>query len=177
MKTNKSLFIAFLLFTRVVCLADAPVQKGQLLFSARCSSCHNIKKDLTGPSLAGIEQRRPMEWIVRFVHSPQTLIKSNDPYALTLFNKFNKVIMPDHRDLQDQDIKDVIEYIKSESKQASEVKAPAFSGKRRPTYEPLSLTDDYLFFISYMAFVMVLIGVMILAVHVKSIQRARMNNL
>ena len=148
------------------------MEKGKLIFSSRCASCHHMTKDLTGPALSGIDERRPMNWIVNFIHSPREVINSEDEYAVALYNKFNKIVMPDHADLSEADIKDVIEYIKTESNQATENKAPfPKPAKLRPTYEPLSITHDYAFFISYIIFVCVLIGAMLLAVEVKSLQR------
>ena len=33
--------------------------KGKQLFQQNCASCHSITKDLTGPALAGVEERGP----------------------------------------------------------------------------------------------------------------------
>ena len=34
-------------------------QDGKALFSANCASCHAVNKKLTGPALAGVEDRWP----------------------------------------------------------------------------------------------------------------------
>ena len=70
---------------------------------------------MTGPALAGVDQRRSIDWIINFVHSSQTVIKNGDAYAVALYQKFNKVQMPDHPDLSPGDIKNIVAYIKTAS--------------------------------------------------------------
>lgn len=118
MKT-KIILATTILFFGFPVFAAPPVEEGKTIFAARCAACHNINKALVGPALAGIEQRRSLDWIVQFVHSPQKLIKSGDQYAVDLFNKY-KVQMPDHPDLTADNIKNVVEYIKAESSVANE---------------------------------------------------------
>jgi len=133
MKT-KIFLTATILFTALITLAAPPSEEGKTIFAARCAACHNVGKILVGPALAGVDQRRPIDWIVKFVHSPQTIIKSGDPYAVALFNKF-KVQMPDHTDLTDDNIKSVVEFIKTEAQATT---------KTVPTTEPLKTETNYL---------------------------------
>lgn len=92
-----------------------PVQQGQQLFSSRCASCHSITQKVVGPALAGVEDRHNIEWIVRFVQSSQTVIKSGDKIANGLFEQFNKTVMPDHSDLTEAGINNILAYIKTET--------------------------------------------------------------
>src|SRR5690348_7435373 len=111
---KKNLLIAcLLLISSTYSFAD-PVEEGKTIFTTRCSSCHNINKLVVGPALAGVDQRHSIEWIVKFVQSSQSLIKSGDKDAAALFAKFN-ITMPDHPDLTANNIKSVVDYIKSQA--------------------------------------------------------------
>jgi len=177
MKISYLICVCLLVAGQLKCFADPVPEAGKKIFTIRCAACHNINKDMTGPALAGVDQRRSIDWIISFIHSPQKMIKSGDAYATALFNRFNNITMPDHADLKEDDIKSLVSYIKSESNQVS-IEKPPFSrpGKRRPAYEPLSITGDYGFFISFLAFIAILTGVMLVAVDVKAIQRNRLKN-
>lgn len=151
-----------------------PVSEGKTIFTSRCAACHNVNKTITGPALAGIDERRSTEWIINFVRSSQTLIKNGDKDAIALYEKFNKIPMPDHPDLTDENIKSIVEFIKSESKPVAEETAP-FSrpSKRKPNYTPLSITNDWEYFAIYTGTVLLLIGALIFAVQVGVLKEDR----
>jgi len=66
------------------------------LFGVRCTSCHTIGEGpKIGPDLLGVTDRRTKEWIRTFLTSPGAAIDRGDPTALELFNRFNKVRMPE----------------------------------------------------------------------------------
>lgn len=150
---------------------DPPLEKGKEIFSLRCAACHNVNKELTGPALAGVDERRSMSWIISFVRSSQSLVKNGDKDAISVFEKFNKIPMPDHADLTEESIKDIIAYIKSEAKPEVAVTAPFKKpGKLQPNYLPLSIKKDYAFLISFIVLVALLIGVLLFAVHVRDLK-------
>jgi cytochrome c551/c552 len=154
-----------------------PPEDGKLIFSSRCAACHNVNKVLVGPALAGVDQRHDTNWIIKFVQSSQSLVKNGDKEATTLFQKFNKIQMPDHSDLSADNIKNVVEYIKSQAV-LSDTKAPFAKPTNLITmYRPLSITRDYVLLISYLAVVLLLIGILLLAVQLKSLQNQREKNL
>jgi cytochrome c551/c552 len=166
----KLFLIALIVFQSFYALAAPPIEEGRTIFSSRCAGCHNVNKVITGPALAGVDQRRSMDWIIKFVHSSQSLVKSGDKDAVALFEKFNKIPMPDHTDLTPDNIKSIVEYIKSAT--VAETKDAPFKkpGRLRPNYTPLSITN-YGFFIGFLAAVALLIAGLLLAVQVKSIER------
>ena len=173
MKTisSKIILLAVMICSSVAALADPPVEEGKAIFSTRCASCHNLTKDLTGPALKGIDERRSMDWIVSFVKSSQSLVKAGDKDAVAVFEKFNKIPMPDHPDLTDDNIKNVVAYIKAESGNTTVAAAPfAKPSKLRPAYTPLS-TSNYGFFIGFLFVVGLLILAMLLAVQLKQYER------
>jgi cytochrome c551/c552 len=162
-----TLFTAFVVSTNAV----PPSEEGKTLFTARCAACHNINKQLTGPALAGVHERRSIEWIINFVHSSQTMVKKGDKDAIALYEKFNKIPMPDHSDLTDDNIKSIVEYVKAEGKASTEVALFSRPGKLRPNYVPLSIKNDYLLFIGFFFVMGVLVTVLLFAVNASDFKR------
>jgi mono/diheme cytochrome c family protein len=174
---NKFFLLLFILTAiAITAKADPPTDEGKNIFTARCAACHNVNKIIVGPALSGIDQRRPIDWIINFIHSSQSVVRSGDVYAAALFEKFNKVTMPDHPDLTTDNIKNIVEYIRSESK-ISNTERPPFAkpSVKRPYYVPLSIHNNYLFFIGYFIVVITLIIALLLAVHSNSFRRMRGN--
>lgn len=171
MKTKFLTTVFFLLTTLVSAKADPPIDEGKTIFATRCAACHNINKIMTGPALAGIDERRSMDWIIKFVHSSQSLIKGGDQYAVSLYEKFNKVPMPDHPDLTDDNIKSIVAYIKSQTVNQNEQPPFAKPSKKMTHYFPLSIQKDYGFFIGYFSVVMILVLALLFAVQSNSFQR------
>ena len=150
--------------------ATPPLEEGKAIFSSRCAACHNINKVVTGPALAGIDERRSLDWIVKFVHSSQSLIKSGDKDAVAIYEQFNKIPMPDHTDLTPDHIKSVVDYIKSEAVTQTDAAPFKRPGKLRTPYLPISISN-YGFFICFLAVAALLIAGLLFAVHIKSIER------
>jgi cytochrome c551/c552 len=169
MKTKVLIILA--LFVQTTALATPP-EEGKTIFMNRCASCHNVNKQIVGPALAGIDQRRSLEWIIQFVRSSQTAIKNGDTAALAVFQKFNKVPMPDHSDLSETDIKSIVEFIKTETKTVGESKAPfAKPGKKMSFHRPLSLEKDLFIFLAFFVVVLMLISAMLFAVRMNEFKR------
>ena len=73
--------------------------------------------------------------------------------------------MPDHPDLTADNIKSIVEFIKSEARPDDAEKAPFAKPTKKETLDrPLSLQEDYLFFLVYLAAVGMLIAVLLFAV-------------
>ncbi len=162
--------IIFLLAIAVSAKAD-PVEEGKTLFMSRCAACHNVNKAMTGPALAGIDEKRSVDWIISFVKSSQSLVKNGDKDAVAVYEQFNRIPMPDHPDLTDENIKSIIDYIKAESKPVAAETTPfAKPGKKRADYKPLTLQKDYGFFIGFLVVVGLLISSLLFAVRMKYFQ-------
>lgn len=121
--------IALLIAPLVPVLAQ---DKGETAFKQMCAACHTVGKGkLVGPDLANVHTRQPEEWLKQFIRSSQTVIKSGDKYADSLFKAFNQVIMPDQPTLTDEQIKNILAYIKDNNS------APAIT-----TIDSTSLSGD-----------------------------------
>lgn len=90
-------------------------QDGKTLFSNNCASCHAVNKRLTGPALAGVEDRWPDKKMLHaWIHNNQAVLKSGFPYAVNLYNSYGKVNMTVFgNSLSDADIDAILAYIKS----------------------------------------------------------------
>jgi len=103
---------------------------GEKIFLTVCRACHTIGQGkLVGPDLINVQDRLKQGWIINFVKSSQTMVKKGDSIAVSIFNEFNKVIMPDQA-LSDAKIISVINYIKEKSSTVSTtdvVDAPPFT--------------------------------------------------
>jgi len=97
---------------------------GEQLFKSACAVCHTIGSGrLVGPDLIGIHDKRPEQWLQKFVKSSQTVINSGDTDAIALFEEYNKLPMPDPPITDDQ-IREVLSYIKAVSLKQSESETP-----------------------------------------------------
>jgi mono/diheme cytochrome c family protein len=150
---------------------DPPTTTGKAIFNSRCATCHNVNKTTTGPALAGVDQRRSIDWIINFVHSSQTMVKKGDKDAVEIFEKFNKIPMPDHPDLTEENIRSIVEYIKSETKLAEEKKTPATTPVKKPNYLLSSLTKDFWPMMGLIGAVLLLIATLLFERKVKRMSR------
>lgn len=93
----------------------SPQTQGEKIFNQTCRACHTIGGGkLIGPDLANLQDRRPKEWITKFILSSQSMIKAGDSIAVSLFNEYNKVVMPD-QPLNQNEINSILEYIAANS--------------------------------------------------------------
>ena len=108
----KFLFSFLILLAATTATFAQDAAEGETLFKNNCAACHNTSDEtLVGPGLKGVSGRRPIEWIVKWVHNPQAVIASGDKYANDLYNKFNKAAMTPYPNFSEAQIKGIIAYI------------------------------------------------------------------
>jgi mono/diheme cytochrome c family protein len=106
------LFSIALLFATASASFSQDAAEGESLFKNNCAACHNTSDEvLLGPGLKGISERRPIEWIVSWVHNPQAMIASGDKYANDLYIKYNKSAMTPYPNFTEGQIKGIVAYI------------------------------------------------------------------
>lgn len=168
---NSKHFPLLLLLCTTMTVKAADPSEGKKLFQARCASCHNVNKKLTGPALAGVEDRHPEAWILNFVKASQSMIKAGDKAALEVYNQNNQVAMPDHPDLNDDHIRDILAYIKEEAGKAPKDDAPfPRPGQTQPNLMPLTIYNMP-FMIAYLMLVVVMIILLVFLVNLKSYEK------
>jgi len=105
----KFLFSFLFLIATTTAMYAQDAAEGETLFKNNCAACHNTSDEtLVGPGLKGITGRRPIEWIVKWVHNPQAVIASGDKYANDLYNKFNKAAMTPYPNFSEAQIKGIM---------------------------------------------------------------------
>ncbi|OKL41524.1 c-type cytochrome [Pontibacter flavimaris] len=108
---------------------------GKAVFDANCAVCHSIDANVVGPALKNVHERRGDEWLVKFVQNSQELVQAGDKDAVEVFEKFNKMPMPAFgTSLSEDEIKNVIAYIKDESSK------PAAAAEVAPVAEATDAT-------------------------------------
>ena len=106
------IFILLLPFQLGLTQARIETSAGKQFFQASSFACHGIgEAQRVGPDLAGINDRRSPQWLQRFVRSPKAVFDSGDADAITLFENFNGMVMPDST-ISDQQITAVLAYIR-----------------------------------------------------------------
>lgn len=92
------------------------LSRGEDLYRSRCDACHSLgTKDGLGPGLLDITQKRDKAWLARWIKTPNKLLAEKDPIAIDLYNRYNKILMPNLR-LNDADVEALITYMEEISK-------------------------------------------------------------
>ncbi len=78
--------------------AAVDIEAGKSLFRNKCASCHNrnMKDDLTGPALGGVEERwadYPREDLYNWINNSQKMIADGHPRATELWSEWGPTIM------------------------------------------------------------------------------------
>lgn len=121
---SKSLFLSLVLLFSVAISFEVVAQDGKALFSQNCASCHAVNKKLTGPALAGVEDRWPDKAKLHaWIKNSAAFLKTGDAYANNLYNEYNKVAMNLFPQLTEKEIDAIIGYVNVAAKEAASPKA------------------------------------------------------
>lgn len=93
-------------------------KEGKTIFKNYCASCHNknMKDDMTGPALGGVEERwadYPREDLYNWIRNSQQLVSQKHPRAVNLMSDWNNVTMTSFPNLTDEEIEGVLLYIET----------------------------------------------------------------
>ena len=93
------------------------IEKGEELFKANCTSCHRLgdekKARLIGPGLSDeIFEEYTEEWLIDWIRNSSAVIESGDEQAVSIFEEYNQSVMTAFGNFSDDDIKDILAYIK-----------------------------------------------------------------
>jgi protein SCO1/2 len=104
---------------------------GPSMFRTRCAACHSIGGgDGVGPDLLGVTNARGREWVTKYLLAPDKALAANDPVAVALFNKYNKVKMPNLH-LPPADVQLLIDYLDAQAAAPSDAPAADKTGEVR----------------------------------------------
>ncbi len=94
----------------------AAISAGKSLFEGNCKACHRVDRKLVGPALGGVYDRAPsIDWIKKFIKNSSAVIASGDEYANKLYNEYNKTQMTAFSSFKDEDIMNILAYVKAEA--------------------------------------------------------------
>lgn len=93
-------------------------KKGKTTFKNYCASCHNknMKDDMTGPALLGVEERwadYPREDLHEWIRNSQKLVEEKHPRAVELYKEWNFSVMTSFPNMTEEEIEGVLFYISS----------------------------------------------------------------
>lgn len=90
---------------------EAVIKQGKSLFEDwTCNTCHAVGRKLVGPDLAGVYDRRELDWIKSFVKNAGKMIAAGDPQAVALYEEYNQIMSP--WALDDNQIMAILAYVK-----------------------------------------------------------------
>ncbi|OIN59267.1 cytochrome C [Arsenicibacter rosenii] len=95
------------------------IARGQALFQATCTTCHNFRQKGIGPNLAGITGEMSGPWITAFIRNAPEVIKGGDVRGLRLFKEYNQY-MPAFPDLSESDLSALLAYLHQQPKPKAE---------------------------------------------------------
>lgn len=108
---RRAFFFCFF-FVSVLVANLASAQDGKALFQTNCASCHALNKKLTGPALAGFEERGPWgdrKKLYDWIRNPAGFAKG-DAYSAGLIKEYG-VLMTAFPGLSDAEIDAIVTYI------------------------------------------------------------------
>lgn len=93
------------------------IAKGENIFNQTCIACHSLDRDGIGPALAGVTAEVSADWLKNFITNPDSIIKSGDERAKTLFEKY-KSVMPSFAYFANDEIDGVIAFLHTQKASA-----------------------------------------------------------
>lgn len=91
------------------------IPKGEELFHSRCDGCHSLgAEDNIGPGLLNVTKVRDPAWLRKWLKTPEVMLAEKDPLVISLFKKYNEVIMPSFK-FSDKDVEEIIKYMEETS--------------------------------------------------------------
>ncbi len=159
--TKKALISAFgfllvtVVFSQEIPSDEAVIAAGEATFKANCTQCHQIHKKVIGPALAGVYERRSIEWLNAWIRNSQALIASGDEDAIAIYEEYNRTQMTAYP-FDDNQIMELLAYIQAETIKGPPVEEVAVAATG--TAEGDSVSSSYL-----TAVIIILVVVLVLA--------------
>lgn len=120
---NKLSLLLFFLLNSFFLFAQ---EEGKSLFKQNCAACHTVTdKRTVGPGLAGVNEKRSEDWLIKWIKDSQALVKGGDADAAKVFEEFGKMPMPSFATLTDAQIKLMLAYVKEAASSDSKVSSAA----------------------------------------------------
>lgn len=92
----------------------AMVEKGKVIFNAKCTACHKIGKRYIGPDQTGVTERQSPEWIMNMILNPERMVAEN-PTAKKLLAEYTAPMA--NQNLTEEEARMVLEYFRTLKKE------------------------------------------------------------
>ena len=162
---------SFSSFSQDISTDPAAISAGESLFNANCKACHRVHQKLVGPALADVYNRAPsIDWIKSFIKNSSAVIASGDDYANKLYNEYNKTQMTAFSSLKDDQIMEVLAYIKAETDKGP-VQAVAKTDATASTTQESGASSQYLNVILVGMVIILILLIVILGFLVSALKR------
>lgn len=120
---KSALVLAALSFLNVAVTQAQDLAEGRTLFKAKCSSCHALDHDNTGPALTPKVNELDESFLIPWIKNNVALIASGNKQAIEA-SKFSASEMKTFPELSDDQIKNIIAYAKVGEPKKAEVAGP-----------------------------------------------------
>lgn len=101
-------------FAQEISSDQALITAGEASYKANCIQCHQMHKQVIGPDLANVYERRSVEWLISWIKNSQAMIASGDEQAVALWEQYKPTVMPAYP-FSDDEVMELLAYIKAES--------------------------------------------------------------
>lgn len=109
--TKSLILISFLSTTAVNSASAQDAAAGAAIFKQKCTACHGIEKAVVGPALKGVDTKFDEAWLIKWIKNAPAFIASGDAKAVTA-SAYSPAMMSGFPELSDDDIKNIIAYVK-----------------------------------------------------------------
>lgn len=149
---------------------EESIAAGKATFQELCTVCHAVDRKVVGPALMNIYERRDLPWIIAFVKNSQQVIASGDSYAVALYNEYNKTQMNNFDYLSDEEIINIIAYIKdaTENPPTPVAAAPGAAAEGGQAVSTGGIPSQYLtaILVGLLLILVIILGVLVLIISV-----------
>jgi len=109
--TKSLILVSFLSAAAVNSASAQDAAAGAAIFKQKCTACHGIEKAVVGPALKGIDTKYDEAWLIKWIKNAPAFIASGDAKAVKA-SEYSPAMMSSFTELSDDDIKNIIAYVK-----------------------------------------------------------------
>lgn len=109
--TKSLILISFLSAAAVNSASAQDAAAGAAIFKQKCTACHSIERAVVGPALKGIDSKYDEAWLIKWIKNSPAFIASGDAKAIAT-SAYSPAMMSAFPELSDDDIKNIIAYVK-----------------------------------------------------------------
>ena len=132
--TKNFIILLSLLFSSLIVVAqkeipsdEVLIASGETIYKANCTQCHKIHEKVIGPALAGVYERRSIEWLRSWIKNSQAMIASGDEQAVALWEEYKPTVMPAYP-FSGEEVMQLLAYIQAETIKGPPVEEIAVAG-------------------------------------------------